>query len=127
MKRIVALLMVIFMFVGVLVSCGAIPSEPSDLKAELEEMGADVEISYEKNKFEYYAKKAGVSADNIKCWISCELGDEGNFIFCMDSDTADRVEEFFTIQYSDAKDTVIEREGKVIYVGSKVCWELYNN
>ena len=127
MKRIVALLMITLILVGALVSCGTIPSDPADLKAELEEMGADVKISYEKSKFKYYAEKAGVSVDNIKCLVSCELGDEGNFIFCMDSDTADRAEEYFSLQYADKEDIVVAREGKVVYAGSKVCWELYNN
>ena len=131
MKKIIALLLVV-MALFALVSCSSIPNDPIKLgKQIVKNCGDDatIVINMDRPNIEDAADSIDVDSEDIYAMMEVDYNDwYGIFVFCDTTSSAKDVEEALIEMLEDWQaddyygyydDYVVERSGKVVYIGDE--------
>ena len=131
MKRIISLIILVAVVLCVFVSCAKFGEDPLAYAEELEKKGFYVEVFDRTNYkgllmiYEIAADFKLDSASMIDYIVFCENEDEGFFFYCANDGSAETLEQSLIKlrdNYRGYADSVIKREGKIVYFGAPDNW-----
>lgn len=133
MKKIICLALVIVTLICSLASCASFGTDPEDYAKKLEEEGFYVEL-YDNSTIygmiDIYDIVEDFDIEVDASWIDyvifCENEEEGFFFYCYDEKTAKNIEEELTElteEYRGYAESVIKRQGTIVYFGAEENWK----